>query len=78
MKRVLIGSGAALLTVGALAGVGRAAYEAGRDDARHDTVVQVADSTTDFPANGWGFDGRYEDREWRGHMAERSSCFHCW
>ncbi len=51
MKRVLIGIGAALLTVGALAGVGRAAYEAGRDDARHDTNVQVADASIDSPSN---------------------------
>jgi len=67
MKRVLIGIGAALLTVGALAGVGRAAYEAGRDDARNDTVLQVVDGTIDSPSNGWGFDGRYEDGDWRGN-----------
>jgi len=67
MKRVLIGIGAALLTVGALAGVGRAAYEAGRDDARNDTVLPVADAAIDYPLNGWGFDGRHEAREWRGH-----------
>jgi len=67
MKRVLIGIGAALLTVGAMAGVGRAAYEAGHDDARHDTVVQVADGTTDNPSNGWGFHGRYDDGESHGH-----------
>ena len=71
MKKVLIGIGAALLTMSVVGGVGRAAYVAGRDDARKVKVVHVDGTSTPADSdavsdNGYGPHFGYYDGD-RGH-----------